>query len=197
MKRTLFPLKNGSGFTLIEMLAVLALIGILAAVTIPAMTSVSVSMNVTRAGQLVNDQIALARQTAVARNRPTEVRFVTDPVDPGFSSIQLWEYDASGDNPKAVRRLERLPDAVIIKNEMSPVLMEADAAQSGTANFRALGNRPYKGIRFRANGRVDTSLPMAKTYLTVVGRRDTAAKPANYYTLQISPLTGRVSPLRP
>lgn len=195
MKRA-FPLPK-SGFTLVEMLAVIAMIGILAALTIPAMTSVSISMNVTRAGQLVGDQIALARQMAVARNRPVAVRFVEDATDPGFSSVQIWEYDASGDNPKAVRRLERLPDAVILKKELSPVLTEADAAQSGTAKFGSAGDRPYKGIRFRANGRVDTSLPMARTYLTVVGRRDAAAVPTNYYTLQISPLTGRVTTLRP
>lgn len=195
--RSVFSERRGSGFTMVELLAVIAVVGILAALVIPSFTSISIGLNVTRAGQLVSDQFTLARQLAMTKNRLVEVRFIRDAELEGYGALQIWERDAFGDQPKAIRRVESLPDVIYVNASLSPILENADSTLTGSAIFGSLGNRAYKAIRFRPNGRIDAPIEIGNAFLTLQGRRDDKAKPVNYYTLQISPLTGRITTLRP
>jgi uncharacterized protein (TIGR02596 family) len=78
------PLTARGGFTLVEMLVVLAIISILAVLTMPAMKGMLGSMDMKGGANMTAAQLELARQTASTRNVQTDVRIYQDPntVDP-------------------------------------------------------------------------------------------------------------------
>ena len=53
----------------------IAILAILMVMTVPSMGSLLDTNNVTRAGQMINDQIAMARQLASTRGQSVQVRF--------------------------------------------------------------------------------------------------------------------------
>ena len=68
-----------AGFTLVEMLVVLAIISILAILSFPAMKGVLGSMDLRGGTNMVTAQFELARQTASTRNLAAELRIYQDP----------------------------------------------------------------------------------------------------------------------
>ncbi len=80
-------------FSMIELLVVMAVIGILLVLTVPSMTNISRSMSLSRAGQSLADAIFLAQQQAVTRNRRTYVRLIKLPDESGvvaIRAVQPW-----------------------------------------------------------------------------------------------------------
>src|SRR4051812_40788921 len=63
------------GFTLIELLVVLSIIVVVITLLIPSFTSILRASRITNATALILDEMNLARQTAIARNRVVELRF--------------------------------------------------------------------------------------------------------------------------
>jgi uncharacterized protein (TIGR02596 family) len=119
------PLRLRSAFSLIEMLMVIAIIGIISSFAIPAATKMIRGTDANRASQLVADQLTTARQMAIARNKQIEVRFLrfADPESPGESvtsqstwkirGIQLMEVTGSG-MPVQVAPMQRLPASMMV-----------------------------------------------------------------------------------
>lgn len=199
MKTSRAPSTPVSAFSLIELLVVIAIIAIMAALTLPAISNISQAAGISRGGQILGDQIILARQQAAAKNRNVEVRIidVADAIDPGYRALQLWLVDESGTNKSPIGKVFKLPDGVVIaSNSLSP-LLNADTNITGTTNFGALGNRPYKGFRIRANGALPSTVVTNNNFLTVQLARDTDTPPHNYYTIRVNPVTGRVTIHRP
>lgn len=67
--------RRDAGFTLLDMMVVIALIGIISAISIPTMVN---SMNAMRLGQSAREverEIHMARQRAVSKVRPIRIRF--------------------------------------------------------------------------------------------------------------------------
>src|SRR5882724_7817414 len=73
------------GFSLIELMVVMLIIGIVAAFAIPATTTLLKGSQMSQAAQILGDQVSLARQYALSKNHPVEVRFIryADPEVPG------------------------------------------------------------------------------------------------------------------
>lgn len=135
------PAKN-HGFSLLELIAVILIIGIIAAFVTPAASTIIRGSQLTQASQILTDQVKLARQLALTKNRSVEVRFLkyADPEMPGeidasgnpdlskgsFRGIQIFEILESGaavplDKPQA------LPQAIIINpGSLSSVLSDSD-----------------------------------------------------------------------
>jgi len=187
-------------FSLIELLTVIAILGILSTLLVPAISSISRGSNLNRAGQMIADELALARQEAVTKNRDVEVRFyeLTNGLSPGWRAVRRWRVDQTPTGPvtNASSRLIVIPEGIVMatKNDLSPLVTSNTV--TGTETHPSYGSVKYSSFRFRGNGSLKTSVD-TNTYVTLVNAPDSEARPANFYTLQINPLTGKVSIFRP
>jgi uncharacterized protein (TIGR02596 family) len=184
-------------FSLIELLVVMALVAILVVAAVPALNSVARGSNLNRAGQLVGDQITVARLTAVSRNREVQVRLynLTNGLQSGWLGLQVWriEQSSNGSSSVAASRLILLPEGVLIEPARSP-LLGADNIVSGTEALPSRGSVAYQGFRFRPNGAMSAGVSASNNYLTL---RSAQGGEANYYTVQVDPLTGKTTVYRP
>jgi Tfp pilus assembly protein FimT len=75
MKNVISRTKSGAGFTLIDMIAVMAIIATVSAIAIPQVTSTLDSMRLGMSVRDVERELQFARLKAVSTNRPMRVRF--------------------------------------------------------------------------------------------------------------------------
>ena len=145
------PPKSGeaspSGFTLIELLVVVSIMILVYGFVAPAMTSSQEKNSLYLAGQMVADELVVARQYAASRNQTVQVRFITltsfaqavTPNRTGYNGIQLWQTTVTGTS--AIDQINRLPDGTEIssKSALSPLVAYTgtDALATGT------GSPPY------------------------------------------------------
>jgi uncharacterized protein (TIGR02596 family) len=187
-----------TGFSLIELLVVIAIIGIIGTIAVPAVGSLLKGSSLTQAANVLRDQIALARQHALSKNRVVEVRFYRfgDPEQPGesaedpssgyFRAVQFFEIGEGG-VPIPVGKVARFPDSMIMHasngNAALSTLLETDTA-SRLVNKGSLDpndpelprgvkrNYDYVSFRFLPDG--STNLPPVgkKWFITVHSASD-------------------------
>jgi len=151
------------GFSLIELMVVMMIIGIVAAFVVPATSNILKGSQMTQGSQILYDQISLARQYALSKNHPIEVRLIryADPEVPGevdasgtsqptngnFRAIQVFEtLDAIDPATNDFVRVPLdkpavLPQSIVMnKGVLSTLLRESGSAPTapttGTANSR-------------------------------------------------------------
>ena len=202
--KPLSQIRMRPGFTLVELLTVVALMIVFLALTVPAMNSMLAGLNISRGGQLFADQIILGRQNALTRNRDVEVRFInlSDGMNRGYRGVQIWMVDEAGSTRSPISRIVTLPEGVIVNTNASysPLLFGNGATISGQTNFSSRGLCEYKGFRFRANGQTDIpsgSSTNSQNFVTLQNVNDSASPPKNFVTIQINPFTGKLNVLRP
>lgn len=187
-----------SGFSLVELLVVVAIMGVLIAVALPAMTSLMQSSDLTRAGQMLTDQVNLARQIASAQNTVVEVRLIQLPGRTGYTGIQLWKADSAGDL-KAVKNVITLPQPMTISANPAHSAAISSLPTGSMPNGSSVANASYAALQIRPSGFVTPILEMDSLFFTVM--RDTLTTdsqlPPNYFMLQINPLTGAPLVYRP
>jgi uncharacterized protein (TIGR02596 family) len=181
-------------FSLLELLLVMTILAVLMSFAVPAFSSIMSSQNVTRGGQMIADRIAFARQEAVSKNRDTEVRFYfrTNLGQEQCRAIQVWreDYTPAGPTNIPISRLAELPESVILATNatLSPLIANAPLAGASPK---------YRGFRIRANGLTQSAVLNGANFVTVHRIADTNSTPVNYFTIQIHPLTGKVTTYRP
>lgn len=192
--------RRNSAFSLVELLVVIAIIGIMASIAVPAFSSISAASGITRGGQLLGDQIILARHEATTRNRDVEVRLIdmTNGISSGFTGIQLWVGDESG-NFSPLGKLQKLPENIVISSnsQYSPLLNMSPGTMT---NSGPAADRPYNAFRIRATGSPSASsaLTTNNNFLTIILEKDAAkAPPDNYYSVSVNPITSKVKIHRP
>jgi uncharacterized protein (TIGR02596 family) len=114
-----------AGFTIIELLAVVAIIALVTAFAVPATSTMLRGSQLTQGAQMVSDQLSLARQTALAKSHSVEVRIYqfSDPSVPGevggaaskgkYRALQSFEIEDSG-APVAIGKMQTVPQSVMI-----------------------------------------------------------------------------------
>ena len=109
-------------FTLIEMIAVMAIIVILATLVVPAAGTMLRGNDLTQAGQDLSGQLGAARQLALTQNRPVELRIYqyADPTygsEPAanwkFRGVQTFSVSEAG-NATPSGKVHALPKTVIL-----------------------------------------------------------------------------------
>lgn len=217
------------GFSLIELIVVITIIVIIAGFTVPAATSIMKGSQLTTAAQVVQDQLSVARQTAMSRNRPVEVRFYRfgDPEIPGeeaakprsgrFRALQVFEVSEAG-GATAVSKVYRMPGAIVMdggsSSKLSSLLSEdggwkeRDASSDAKAPELPRVKRSYQYFAFQFRPDGSTNLSPVKQgggwFVTVLSSSEPGDKkegrdtpPANFFTLQIDPVSGTVKTFRP
>jgi uncharacterized protein (TIGR02596 family) len=197
------------GFSLVEMLVVIAIMVILMAIVIPASTSLMGGMNIGSSAGMITDELNFARQTALSRNRDVEVRFYKlgskfDGSDKQYRAFRSFLVDGlDSASWKPLSRIKQLSEPIIISDDTTySSLLDAVGSPclvKGSETLPSTGSVDYVGFLFRANG--DTSLkPVTKKwFLTLYSQKakTTVGLPPNYFTLQVDPVTGRTRSYRP
>ena len=203
---------SSRGFSLLELLVVIAIISILATLSIGGLTNVARSSKLTNTAQRIGDQIALARQTAAARNLPVEVRFYILPyfgltTGGAYLPRGMQLYIRDGTNTVPVSRPVLFPERVVIRDQYMISAMNLLAWSNTTGNWGAYKKNGY-GYRFftiRPNGMLSSDNPISdwnNWLLVQTWEQDTPCNsaspmPTNYAIVQVNPITAKVTILRP
>lgn len=220
-------LKGQKAFTLIELLVVVGIIAVLAVAVIPSIRGVSTSFSLTAAADQVTGLLNLARQTAIAQNRPVQIRiYQMPPTTPGgpaeYRLIAAAMVDPADANKVTwVDKLRVLPTGVIFddgdRDEDYSSLIALATTGSGDVPKKESGvssgvpalvrGRPYVYFTIRPDGSTDLALDSGitdrKWTLSLRSHRDVGTdslppRPAhNFVTLMIDPALGTIKAFRP
>lgn len=209
MKKWVHP--YGAAFSLVELLVVIAILIAMLALAVPAFNSLGRASHLTTGANLVIDELNLARQTALTKNRVTEVRFylLRHAVDPAeaYRAFRVYASDESGQIMTPLGPIKFLPPSVVAlgDDQFSTLLSEASRPRK-TEEEEDLPGAPgtrYKPIRFRSTGAAELAAYTGTNdmwFLTLKNETDpsTAEQPApNFATIQLDPATGRCRQFRP
>jgi Tfp pilus assembly protein FimT len=184
---------------------VVLLIGlIITALTVPAISSMMQTMNLSQAGQVVSSQINLAQQIAGACGYPVEVRLLQSPNSTAapyyYSAIQL--YTTTGGVAKPVNHPVLLPPNAVISGSTTTLSPYLQYLQT-TAPTMTVAGVTYKYLSFRISSQGLVSpfpvLGMQYSYVSVIplNQASVATAPSNFVSIQINPQTGMQTSYRP
>jgi uncharacterized protein (TIGR02596 family) len=201
MKRQPSPFSRGhGGFTLVEMMTVMAIAAVLVTIGMTAFGGLNASMQIGLGASMLEGELRLARQEAIARSRPVEVRFYEIPGPDGASRYRaVASYLVTDEGPRPLRKPQMLPEQVTISGAPNLSTLVNQAPVSGEAELAAYGPRSYRSFHFRPGGGTDLSTSGTPSssdawFVTLVGAGGSISEdvPAYFTTLQIDPLNGSV-----
>jgi len=198
-----------SGFTLLELLLVMAILIIVIAIVAPAASTIIRGNRVSQAAQTVVDQMGLARQLALTRNHNVEMRFYrfADPEAPtsasSFRALQIFDMVSAAAAVPA-GKMQMLPPRIIADSSANLSSLFDPGKRSVRAGVDPLPrvgtNYQYAVIRFRPDGSTDL-LPTAGSWFLTLHDEATgdalSQPPANFVTVEVDPANGVVQLFRP
>jgi uncharacterized protein (TIGR02596 family) len=201
-----------AAFSLIELLVVIGIIVTLAALVVPAVNHLGQANTLSAAGQSVIDALNLARQTALTRSRPVEVRLYKlpemfqdsgTPVD--YRGMQLFVIETT--SAKALIKPLYFTNPMVISPSVATTSLLDDtncpetAPGNNDAKLPGIGlNYKFRKFSFKTDG--STNLPLdGSWFVTLRAKTDPATRasglPANFITVQIDPQSGRTKVFQP
>ena len=179
------------GFSLVEMLTVMAIIGVLLAVAAPSIGSLVRATELTAAGDSVHALLHNARQAARAKNVPVEIRFYRESAEAEVAMVEAYAQKDDGSYERiGVHTFEVGKGIITLKPAMTTLLLGAFLE-----DLRE--NRPepknYQFFRFRPDGSTELD-ESRKWFLTLLYDENSED---NYYTIQVNPFSGNLKTYRP
>jgi uncharacterized protein (TIGR02596 family) len=213
-----FPRRAGVvswAFSLIELLTVMTMISVLAMATLPALRGTLDGINVSGAAGVAEAEILLARQTAISRNLPVEVRFYRHDDGTGEAwrllAVVIPASSSGAAADEWITSGKVLPGNIVIEDtqEFSTVLgkavpVTADkvapwSAQEASSAPRLLQNKNFVGFLFNPDG--STNLPNGQPWCLTLKNPHSqpaeSAPAANYVSIVLDSLTGRTMSYQP
>lgn len=195
---------GSTAFSLVELLLVVGIVAIILAFLVPAADQALRGSTLAQSGQMVGDQIASARQLAIARNRPVFVRFYKLSGqgvngEEAYCAVQSMEQREDG-TLHPLSKVNRLHENVQISDSATYSTLIANARDTGSDTISGQ-NANYAGFRFLPDGSTDLDPTTPEGwFLTLVGRAPSGPQgetPKNFYTIRINPHTGQTRVFRP
>lgn len=199
-----------TAFTLVEMLVVIAVIGLITTAVAPMVFGTLISTRLSSSGQTFVSAISLAHEMAVSGGEDIELRIyryvITD--EPGsteaYRAIALIRPGKTPNEPGLqIGDVIRCPSGIVIgdNQNFSPILADASVRLTPDAeNIIRSTTALYKAFRFRPDGTTDLPADAKQCYFTLAEERllqGRSSVPANFFAVQIDPLSGRTSTYRP
>jgi uncharacterized protein (TIGR02596 family) len=207
--------------SLIELLTVMAIMGVIVALTTASYRSLSDSVEITNGTQQVVDALALARQIATSKNEYVQVRFYapktgTDirlgqytavgvfranaPLYGNANDYKTWETE--GRFRKAVATSRIAGNCIVLNHATySPLFASlTNLGHSGTEKFADGIDYDWVGFYYKPDGSTDLTADAASNSLSLCSLKSFRALntlPPNYTTLTIDPVIGRCQMIRP
>lgn len=206
--------RRAAAFTLIELLTVLAVIMVLSVVALPALRGTLDGVNITGAADTVGAELALARQVAMTRNLPVEVRFYKFSASESGMGREAWRAVGALISTNVSGRASQewiipgrgLPGGVLMDDsaEYSTLLGLTQADESADAP-PLLRNKKYVAFLFNPDGSTDLDLrgtgggpqPWSLSLRNANAPTSGSAPAANFATIVLDPATGRFSVYQP
>jgi uncharacterized protein (TIGR02596 family) len=228
MKANPFFLSHRRGFSLVELLTVLAIMAVLVTLTGPSVIQALQGTSLTRAAAMVQNNLKAAHQYALSLQNTVAVRFYQIPKATGnFSALQLFEVTPQVSSTGVVSTtyntyvpltpVINLPAPNIMVTTTTPytyssllnspaILPTSDPANETDVqtpiSIPVYGeNYLYVDFRFLPSGGQQTNLPLTPPagvngyYVTIAASTQTTLK--NFYTIQVDPVTAKVTFYRP
>jgi prepilin-type N-terminal cleavage/methylation domain-containing protein len=201
------------GFSLIELLTVMALIGFLSALIAPVVSSIGKASSLVTTGNKLAVLVDQARQNSMARNVMTALVITDQGTTGDYRAATLLEYNAEDTAPqwKQITKWENFPVGVLVDTlaEGSSFLSTAGGALPFVPPVLKYRGNPvtnYASRVFLPNGGLSTPTGPAQIKLVegivqdgsvTYTRPASAGKAANFYTIAIVGATGRTKIARP
>lgn len=207
--------------SLVELLAVMAIMTVIMALTVNSYRSLSDSVEVSNGIQQVSDSLNLARQVATSKNEYAQVRFYAPTDGPDFrkgqyTALGVYRADAplygaaseyqTWENQGRLRRaapLARLAGGcVVLKHATYSPLLDSlyNRGLSGTEKLSDGVTYDWVGFYFKPDGSTDLDATLTTNGFAVCSLKSFLGQqklPPSYGAITVDPVIGRSQVIRP